>query len=284
MDARAKPKSMPIKPEDALEVVGFDPAEYETVEDFRTAVEAKFVARAEASKDKEVVGKVLGQINSVLTRKFKQLSKEIGTELPEDAAPLDMLDHLTPAIGGLKKEVTTWKEKAEKGLGDDVVKEWEGKVKAAEKERDVFKAQAVDFGKKYEDLNTEITTSKKKAVVNGEWEKAVSGIRFASTVDELRKEGFMSKVRGKYRIDLDDEMKPRLVDAEKGEPIKHPKKAGELLTLGEALAMEAKELKLISDNPHGDKRVERREEQQERKPADRNLGTKRQPAAGWFGR
>lgn len=275
---------MPIKPEEALEVVGFDPAEYETVDDFRQAVEAKFVARSEASKDKDVVGKVLGQFNHVLTRKFKQLSKEIGAELPEDAAPLDMLDALTPAIGGLKKEVTSWKEKAEKGVGDDVVKEWQGKLKAAEKERDTFKEQAVEFGKKYDDLNNEITTNKKNGVIKGEWEKAVGGIKFASTVDELRKEGFLSKVRGKYRVDLDDELKPRLVDAEKGEPIKHPRKAGELLTLPEALAMEAKELKLTSDNPHGDKQVKKAEEQADRKPIDRGLGTKRQPAPNWFGR
>lgn len=275
---------MPIKPEEALEVVGFDPAEYESVEDFRAAVEQKFVARAEASKDKDVVGKVLGQFNHVLTRKFKQLSKEIGAELPEDAAPLDMLDALTPAIGGLKKEVTSWKEKAEKGVGDDVVKEWQNKLKTVEKERDTFRDQAKEFGEKYESLNTEIATGKKNAVIKGEWEKAVGGIKFASTVDELRKEGFMSKVRGKYRIDLDDELKPRLVDAEKGEPIKHPKKAGELLTLAEALAFEAKELKLTSDNPHGDKQVRKAEEQTERKPAVNTMPTKRQPAPGWFGR
>ncbi len=253
MVAPAKPKPMPIKPEEALEIVGFDPAQFDDVDAFREAIEKKFVAREVAHKDKEVNARVLGKFNEVIKRKVSKVGKEAGIELPEDADPIDLIDQLVPAFTGLKSQAEEWKGKAEKGVGEDVIKEWKDKLTKAEKEAGVFRSQAQEWQQKYDGLNNEVTTSKRKNVLDTEWNKAIGGVQFSSSVDELRKEGFLAKVRSKYVVELDDDLKPRLLSADTKEPIRHPRKAGELLTLDEALKIEAKELKLISENPHGDK-------------------------------
>ena len=278
MDARAILQQMPIKPEEAFEVVGFNPADYEDVESFREAMEKKFVARENAHKDKDVTSKVLGAVNAIVRRKVSGVAKELGIEVPEEHEAVKMLDHLEPALKGLKTQADEWKAKAEKGVGEDILNEHKKKLADLEKERNAFQSQAKEFADKYESLFGEVNTSRKKAVLDSEWNKAIGGVQFSSSVDELRKEGFLSKVRGKYRVELDEELKPRLVDADKGEPIKHPRKAGELLTLEEALKIEAKELKLVSENPHGDKPV--KGGAGERKTLEQQLSERRAAAGG----
>jgi hypothetical protein len=265
--APAKPKPMPIKPEEALEIVGLNPADFEDGDAFRDAVEKKFVSRDIAHKDKEVNARVLGKFNEVLKRKVGKVGKEAGIELPDDTDPIDLIDQLVPAFTGLKSQAEEWKTKAEKGIGEEVVNEWKGKLTKAEQESRAFQAQAKEWSEKYENLNTEIVTTKRKNVLDTEWSKAIGGVQFSSSVDDLRKEGFLAKVRSKYVVDLDDDLKPRLLSAETKEPIKHPRKAGELLTLEEAVKLEAKELKLVSENPHGDKPAG-----QQRKPVEQGQG------------
>lgn len=255
MDGHANNRTMPIKPEEALETLGFDIAKFDDIDAFKEALETKFVARDQAVNDKDINSKVLGKFNSVLSRKVAKVAKELDIEVPEGTNPIDMIEALTPGITGLRTSVNEWKEKAEKGLGDDVVKEWEKKVKALEKERDIFKGQAVEVEGKYNALNEEIVTTKKRTVVDTAWDRALAGITFHAGVDELRREGFVSKAKSKYRIELDEELKPTLKDA-KGDPIKHPKRVGELLTLDEALKLDAKEFKLTAENPHANKVVE----------------------------
>ena len=109
----------------------------------------------------------MGKFNGVLSRKVNKLAKELEYDLPKDADPLDLLDAIAEPVLGLKGQVTSWKEKAEKNIADDVLKEWEKKVKLVEKERDLFRGQAQEFGKKYEDLTAEITTTKRNSIIGG---------------------------------------------------------------------------------------------------------------------
>lgn len=255
VDARAKTKLMPIKPEEALETIGLDPSKYDTVDAFKEAMEERYVTIDAAHTNPAVTKRVLGKFNGVIERKVGKIAKDLGVDVPKDVDALDLIDIISDPVASLKGEVSQWKEKAEKGLGDDVVKEWEKKVKTLEKERDLFKGQAVEIEGRYNTLNEEIATTKKRTVIDTTWDRALASVPFHSGVNELLKEGFVSKVKQKYQIELDEELKPTLKDA-KGNPIKHPKKVGELLTLDEALKLDAKEFKLVADNPHANKPVE----------------------------
>ena len=243
---------MPITEKDALEVLGFDATKYDDTDAFREAVEGTWVKREAAHNDKDIAGKIVGKFNRVLKSKLGKVGKELGVEFDDSREALDLIDDLAPAITTTVGQVNEWKTKAEKGVGDDVVKEWQTKLKAAEKERDTFKSQAVDFQTRYDALNSEVVTNKRKAVVDAEWNAGLSGITFHSGVNELLKEGFVSKVRSKYKVEPDEDGKVHLLGAD-GNPIKHPKKAGELLTLAEALKEEAKAFKLLAENPHANR-------------------------------
>jgi hypothetical protein len=277
---------MPIKPEEALEVIGLSPDRYDSVEAFKDAIEAKYVSRDSAHTDPTVTSKVMGKFNAVITRKVNKLAKELEYDLPKDAEPLDLLDAIAEPVLGLKTQLSGWKEKAEKNIADDVLREWETKLKKAEKERDLFRGQAQEFGKKYEDLNAEIVTTKRNTIVGGAWSSALNGIPFHSGVDDLRKEGFVAKVKSKYKVDVDDDGKVTLLN-DKGELVKHPKRAGEMLTLDEALKMEAAAFKLVADNPHAGRPAPQYQQpgqqraQQQQPVAQPGGGRVRRAAKGW---
>ena len=245
---------MPIKAEDALEVMDFDLSKFDSVEDFRNAVERKFVSRETAQNDKELSGKILGKFNRVFRTKLGKIGNAIGADVDDSLEPLDILDQFIPAISNKVSEIDSWKKKAETAVADDVVKEWQSKLKSTEKERETFKQQAVEWQEKYNGLDTEVKTTKRKSIIDREWDQALSGVAFHPGVDDLKKRGFVSAAKERYRIDLDEELKPKMVDAS-GNPIKHPKWAGELMSLSDAVKDMAKEFKLLQDNPHAGKPV-----------------------------
>jgi hypothetical protein len=246
---------MPIEAKDAFEVIGLDPSKFEDVDAFKEAIEQKWLPKDSAHNDKEVAGKIIGKFNRVLRTKFGKVGTELGVDIDDTADPIDIFEkQLAPAIVEKAKEVGSWKEKAEKAVGDDVVKEYTAKIKGLEKERETFASQAKEWQSKYEGLDTEVKQGKRKSVVDNEWNAALGAIQFHQGVDDLKRKGFVASVKEKYKIDLDDEFKPKMLDAN-GNPVKHPKKAGELLSLKEAVEMEAKALKLVAENPHANKPV-----------------------------
>ena len=232
----------------------FDLSKFDSVDDFKTAVERKFVSRETAQNDKELSGKILGKFNRVFRTKLGKIGNAIGADVDDSLEPLDILDQFIPAISNKVGEIDSWKKKAETAVADDVVKEWQTKLKSTEKERETFKQQAVEWQEKFNGLDTEVKTTKRKSIIDREWDQALSGVAFHPGVDDLKKRGFVSAAKERYRIDLDDELKPKMVDAS-GNPIKHPKWAGELMSLSDAVKDMAKEFKLLQDNPHAGKPV-----------------------------
>lgn len=250
---------MPIKPEDALEILGFtDLSKFEDTDTFKEAVEKDWVKKASAASDPDVQQQVMSTKYRVGRKRLGDLAKTLGVDVDDELLKsgdlLDIIPKVNEAVKPVLEDLNGWKAKAEKAVPDDVVKEWQGKLKTAEKERDAFKGQAVEWQEKYNGLDTEVKTSKRKGIVDGEWNAALGGIQFHQGVDDLKRKGFVAAMKEKYRIDIDDEFKPRMVDAS-GNPVKHPKKAGEMLGLAEAIKQEAATMKLLGENPHGGKPV-----------------------------
>lgn len=249
---------MPIKPEEAVEVFGLDLSKYDDVDTLKSFVDSTWVKRANAKDDPELRTEVLGKVNRVARTRLSGIAKEYGLEMDSkmltEGDPVDIIPEIGKALKTKFGEIDELRAKAEKAVPDDVLNDIKGKLKAAEKERDTFKTQATEFQQNYDKLTGEIKQTKAKAVEDSEWNAALSGIQFHQGVDDLKKAGFLAVSKSKYRIELDDDFKPKLVDA-KGSPIKHPKKGGEFLTLSEALKLDAKEMKLEGVNPHAGKPV-----------------------------
>ncbi len=248
---------MPITEKAALAVFGVDDlAKFETEEALKGFVDSTWVKRDHANDDPDVRKSVLGKVNRVARTRLSGIAKEyeldLDGKLMSDGDPVDIIPELGKALKAKFGEIGELREKAEKALPEDTIKEWDKKLKGLEKERDLFKSQASELQGKYDGLFNEVKTTKAKTVEDREWNNALAGIQFHPGVDDLKKEGFKAIARQKYRIELDDEFTPKLVDA-KGSPLKHPKKGGEFLSLAEALKIEAAEMKLVGTSVHGNK-------------------------------
>lgn len=249
---------MAIKPEEALEVAGIDPSKYDSVDDFRTAFEGDWVKRENAKNDPDVRKSVLGKVNDAGRQKLRKYAEEYGMEVDgadfKNGDLLDLVNKFGGALKGKFGEIEELRTKAEKAVPDDVVAEWKKKNDAITKERDAFKGQAVEWQEKFTALEAQVKASNAKRAEETEWGNALSGVQFHQGVNDLARKGFVATAKEKYRLQFGDDGKASLTDAS-GNPIKHPKKAGELLSLGEALKIDAKEMKLIAANPHEGKPV-----------------------------
>lgn len=241
---------MPIKPEEALEVLGVDPAKFENVDALKESFEGDWVKRATAKDDPQVRKDVLGKVQSNARHKLKKYAETYGLEI-ELKDDVDMLDAIPRFGDALKDKFTELEElrtKSKDALPADVKAQLDKQLKSLEKERDTFKSQAVEWQGKHDTLFADIGKSRLQAAEDAEWNAALGGVQFHQGVDDLKKEGFKAVSRSKYKLQFDEQMKPKLVDAS-GNPIKNPKKAGELLTLSEAIKFDAAALKLEANNP-----------------------------------
>jgi len=251
---------MAIKPEEALEIVGIDVSKYETTDDLRTAFEAEWVKMDRVADNAKAREMVIGKVNRVASTRLGGIVKDFELDVDPEVLkkdPLDIIAEVSKALKPKFEEIKTLREKAEKAVPDDVLNDLKGKLESKDKEVSTFKTQAAEYQKKYDDLNLEITTKDRNAKVNADWDAAYKGIEWNESVDELKREGFDAKSRKKYKVEVQDDGNTRLLDA-KGEPVSHPKKAGEYLSLTEALKRDADELGLTKKNPHAGKKVERK--------------------------
>lgn len=241
----------------ALSIFGVeDLSKFENEEALKTFVDGAWVKRENAKDDPEIRTALMGKVNRVARTRLSGIAKEYDLELDSklmsEGDPVDIIPEIGKALKSKFGDIDELRDKVSKALPEDTIKDWEKKIKSTEKERDTFKSQAAELQGKYDGLFNEVKTSKAKSVEEKEWNNALAGIQFHQGVDDLKKEGFKAIAKNKYRIELDEEFTPKLVDA-KGSPIKHPKKGGEFLTLSEALKLEATELKLVGTSVHGNK-------------------------------
>jgi hypothetical protein len=275
-----------MKAEEALEVFGIDVKELEkveSVETFKADVEKTWIKRAEAHNDKDVKSKVSGMYNRVIAKKLGDINTDFEFNIEEfdKKTPVDVLDALVPILKTRLDEVPTLKEQLKKAAPADVVEKFEQEKKELTKKATAFEKNAKDWEGKFNELDTKVKTNDRAGKINGEWEGALKSITFAPTVDELRKEGFVSKMKSKYQILIDDEGKTYLAN-DKGDRLMNPKKA-EAWTLAEALKSDANELKLIGVNQQGGKVVGKpaafKAAEREETPGRFGVASRREPAA-----
>lgn len=248
---------MPITKEEALEVFGVSDLEkFENVDAFKETIEKDWLKADSAHNDPRVKSKVVGTFHRKGAKEISELnnSLELGLEIDDKADVLALIPKLAEALKPKFDGIKELQEKVKTAAPAEVLAEFERKDKEREKKLAASEKGWKEAQAKYDELFNSVQTREKTAKIDGEWDSAVKAIPFSPQVDELKKAGFLAIARQKYQIVLDDEQKPYLANA-KGEPIMHPKKAGERLPLSEALKTEAETLKLIGVNPHGNKPV-----------------------------
>ena len=258
---------MPIKPEEAIELIkfmGIDPETTETIDAAKDLFGNDFIRKSEAIKDEIIISKVVGsRLGSLQTELIREY-KAIGVEFePEEIKAKKLEDILK--IGSAKVKSKFDEIKSTSGGGDEAVKAWEKKYESQKKKLDETTGLVANLQKQYEELDSTVKTEKRNSKINEYKKEAIKEIKLRSDLDQLTLVGFNAHLNSKYKIELDEEDKPFVVDLSTNARIQSKKKAG-FADFGELFEMEAAANKLISLSPHegkeAPKKVEHKQESQ----------------------
>lgn len=250
---------MPIDPKVLSEYIGLDLSKMDKEEEARAAFDAAFLRKDKAHADKEVAGRVFGQVNNVLRGRLKSFGKDHGVDLGkvDEIDPVDLITTLSDGVKGHVAKLTADLDalkKAGEGKGD--TKEFEQKLASIAKERDAFGASAKEWEKKYLDLDATVKAKDAAAKVDEWWAKAEGSVKFRDDVSPLTRRGFMASVREKYRPDFDGDT-VKVLDANGG-IVMDKKRAQTFASINDLLIEAANAERLtVESSPAGGKPVAR---------------------------
>lgn len=242
---------MPIKPEEAIELIkfmGIDPETTETIDAAKDLFGNDFIRKSEAIKDETIITKVIGTRMGSLQTDAVRNFKELGVDFEPEEIKGKKLEEILK-IGSSKVKNKFEEIKSTSGGGDEAVKAWEKKYESQKKKLEETTGLVTSLQKQYEELDLNVKTEKRNSKINEYKKEAIKEIKLRSDLDQLTLVGFNAHLNSKYKIELDEEEKPFVVDLATNARIQSKKKAG-FADFGELFEMEAAANKLISLSPH----------------------------------
>lgn len=247
---------MPIKPEEALEIVNFlNLNEAESLEEAKEKFQENWVNSKELN---EKLGKINGTIAHVAKRAFEPFGVTLTEEDFKDKKAQDVLRMASErAREAYEKQQEEWQQRADKSGSEELVKEWEKKYKSLERkvnEVDTARQEAIN---QFEQFKQKMAEEQKQSKINHTFEKELSAIKLDPSVNEFTIKGFKATIGEKYAIDLEDDGSIYVKDRKSGERLKSKEKAGSFLNLSDVLLQEASAAGIIQKNPSAGQRVPR---------------------------
>jgi flagellar biosynthesis GTPase FlhF len=247
---------MPIKPEEALEIVNFlNLNEAESLEEAKEKFQENWVNSKELN---EKLGKINGTIAHVAKRAFEPFGVTLTEEDFKDKKAQDVLRMASErAREAYEKQQEEWQQRADKSGSEELVKEWEKKHKSLERkltEVDTARQEAIN---QFEQFKIKIADEQKQSKINHTFERELSAIKLDPSVNEFTIKGFKATIGEKYAIDLEDDGNIFVKDKKSGERLKSKEKAGAFLNLSDVLLAEATAAGIIQKNPSAGQRVPR---------------------------
>lgn len=242
---------MPIKPEEAIELIkfmGIDPETTETIDAAKDLFGNDFIRKSEAIKDETIITKVIGTRMGSLQTDAVRNFKELGVDFEPEEIKGKKLEEILK-IGSAKVKNKFEEIKSTSGGGDEAVKAWEKKYESQKKKLEETTGLVTSLQKQYEELDLNVKTEKRNSKINEYKKEAIKEVKLRSDLDQLTLVGFNAHLNSKYKIELDEEEKPFVVDLATNARIQSKKKAG-FADFGELFEMEAAANKLISLSPH----------------------------------
>jgi hypothetical protein len=226
-------------------------AETITQEEAMEAFNQEFVKTASLSKDfnnlpeearSSIAGRVLGSVNT----KLKKALKELDLELVEGDT-VGSVELLNEKLAEVKAEYPKEIEDARKG-NPDVESKLNALEKKLEEQKTLNKKLKEDFElakTEKENLAKEFSAKEKNVLLNEYKRGQLSKVSLV--VDEIYRLAFDKKMEA-YRVELDEENNPRLLDAN-GSPIISKKEAGKFADYAEVAFEVAGSIKAIKKSP-----------------------------------
>jgi hypothetical protein len=247
---------MPIKPEEALEIVNFlNLNEAENLEEAKEKFQENWVNSKELS---EKLGKINGTIAHVAKRAFEPFGVTLTEEDFKDKKAQDVLRMASErAREAYEKQQEEWQQRADKSGSEELVKEWEKKYKSLEKKVNDIDSARQDAINQFDQFKIKIADEQKQSKINHTFEKELSAIKLDPSVNEFTIKGFKATIGEKYAIDLEEDGNVFVKDKNSGERLKSKEKAGSFLNLSDVLLAEATAAGIIMKNPSAGQRVPR---------------------------
>lgn len=250
---------MPIDPKQALDYLGVNAEEMESIDAFKEHVNKTYVPRAEAHKDADITKTIFGKANGALRTKFKGVAKEldINDVKWDEIEPSDGIDLIAAAAKGrtaeLSKQIKELQAGAAKPSKD--VEELTRKYDEAKKLQEQLTEQLGGWENKYKELEGSVSKRERESRVNAQWERALGGIKANEGISPLAIKGFHAAVKEKYAVEFDDEGTPYALDLSTKKRVPNPNKAHDFLGLDDLVKQYAEAEKIIGGNPQGGRPV-----------------------------
>lgn len=258
---------MPIKPEEALSVLGFDKLDsFEKPEDFKAAVDKKFISRDHVAEDEDLVSSITGKMFGSVEAEVKRVFKEAGVEFePSDITKDGKKRKLFEiAQTGLTKLASKHREEVDglkSAVSGDSAKElekWQTKYTKLEQSFQQEKDLREKTAQEIEALKSGFDGEKKNWVIDQKRKDLFGQMKYkgglAPEVLNMAKTGFEKAFSDKYNLDLDEQQNIILLD-KSGKKVSDPKKSGQFLSPLDGMKNLAIDQKIWEDNPHNGKRV-----------------------------
>jgi hypothetical protein len=239
---------MPIKPEEALELVKFlNLDEAESLDQAKEKFNTSYLKSEELNNK---IGRLTGSVAAVVKKAYEPFGVTLSDE---DFKTQKIEDVIRGASDKAKTFFETqkseWEKRAEGKGGEELVKQWEDKYKKVEKSLLEEKQLKADVLAQFDGFKTQVEVEKKQTKLNGIFEKSLEEIKIDPTTDKYKLKGFKSEFFEKYKIDLEEDS-PIIKEIKTGEKLKSSAKAGSYMTVSDVLLKEATEAGIIQKSPH----------------------------------
>jgi hypothetical protein len=240
---------MPIDPKEALEYLGINPEEVESLDAYKETFSKTYIKKEAAHLDDEVTGKIFGRVNGSLRSTLKTTGKELGIEAEWDKIdPKEGIQILAQNAAQIRAELA----EAKKGKASSKeVEELSTRYAEAKKLQDELKEQLTTWESKYTNLEQSVKQREVQAKVEAQWDRAFDGVKWNEGVNKYAQEGFKAAVKGRYTIEFDEDGQPYAADAQSKKRIPNPNKAHDFLGLDDLVKQFAEQEKLTGGNPQG---------------------------------
>lgn len=248
---------MPLKQEEQSQLMkdflGIDPAEVESLDQAKEKFNSTFINRNEAKKDPEIVsaatGKIAGSIERLLEKTYPDF--DFNTE---ELKGKKIEDKIRAVSAFHQSKYSELEEKAKTaGTGDTkaITEKYEGEIKQWQQKHKETEGLLKSLKETHEKTVVEFQEKENRQFIKSQYDEAWKSVPFADTFknDKLKVNGFTAEFGSKFNLQKQEN--EVIVTDKEGKRIPSKSKAGEHMSLMEALTEFAKENNVLSSNPSG---------------------------------
>lgn len=252
---------MALEAKDIFEAFKIEPVE--TKEDFIKALEAKgYVQKEMIFKDetlkKEIFGRAFGAATTGVVQKFRNIANiELSGKDLENPIEKIIETGLTRLNETFEAQKTEIESKTKLSVDERVKQAEEAKkqlsLKVGELEG-LVKTKAEEFESLLSQKDQEVKTIRLNTL-QSETERSIN---YLPDLDPLKKKGWLSDMKERYKIQTEEDGSPYIVQANDGSRVKSTQHAGTFLTPAEVYQMEAAKAGIVNINQNGGKSAQGR--------------------------